>query len=235
MVDRPGTGDGGLPGPVDDACAPAGAVTRRWQVHRLVGTATELHHRPWPAAAVPTVWVLDVTRPALVLGSTQAEPLFTPALEVVRRRSGGGAVLVQPGSPLWVDVLVPRGDPRWEDDVGRAFVWLGRVWAGVVGAGAEVHEGGLVRTRWSDAVCFAGLGPGEVTLSGAKVVGISQRRTRHGALLQCAALFDWDPAAIAGLLGLPAPAVDDLAGVAAGVPVERAALEAAFVNELERW
>ena len=31
-------------------------------------------------------------------------------VEVVRRRSGGGAVLVEPGSVVWVDVLVAATD-----------------------------------------------------------------------------------------------------------------------------
>ena len=37
---------------------------------------------------------------------------------------------------------------------------------------------------WSALVCFAGLGPGEVTLDGQKLVGLSQRRTRDGVRIQ---------------------------------------------------
>lgn len=184
------------------------------------------------------MWVLDVAAPALVLGSTQPPVAAASGLEVARRRSGGGAVLVRPGSPRWVDVLVPRADPLWDDDVGRAFGWLGRVWLEALHAvgvdGAQVHEGRLVRTRWSEAVCFAGLGPGEVSVGGRKVVGISQRRRREAALLQCAALLDWDARAIVDGLGLPTEATDDLAEVATGLPVARDALERAFLEAVAR-
>ncbi|MGH9226416.1 MAG: lipoyl protein ligase domain-containing protein [Acidimicrobiales bacterium] len=197
--------------------------------------------------ALPSVWVLTVDRPALVLGSTQPEPSTAagPAagdgVEVVRRRSGGGAVLVEPDSPLWVDVLVPAGDRLWTPDVGRAFLWLGDAWSGALTAagvaGATVHRGPPRRDRLSRTVCFAGLGTGEVAIGGRKVVGISQRRTRHGALFQCAALLRWDPDRTAALAGVGADLADlaDLADGAAPVPIAAAALEQAFLKSLNRW
>ncbi|MDQ4096764.1 MAG: hypothetical protein M3144_02695, partial [Actinomycetota bacterium] len=181
------------------------------------------------------VWLLDVERPALVLGSTQPDPAGPPPprLDVVRRRSGGGAVLVTRESVAWVDVLVPAGDRLWSPDVGRAFGWLGRSWVEALAAlgvpGPQTHDGRLVTSPWSREVCFAGLGPGEVTVGGRKVIGISQRRRRDGALFQCAALLAWDPGGTAAALGLPREAAADLAGVAAGLPVDRDALEAAFL------
>lgn len=182
---------------------------------RLSGTAADLHGREidW---ARPSGARCDVTETAVVLGSTQAMPA-APTLPVVRRRSGGGAVLVAPGDVLWVDVVVPRDDPRWCDDVGRASWWLGEAWAEALGDGAVVHRGGLCVTQWSRQVCFAGLGAGEVALHGRKAVGISQRRTREGALFQCAVHRVWDPAPLMACLGLPDAALDDLAEVAVGV------------------
>src|SRR5204862_2621651 len=102
--------------------------------------------------------------------------------------------------------------------------WLGAAWAAGLTAcgvaGATVHRGGLGRTAWSDRACFAGLGPGEVTLVGRKVVGISQRRTRHAARFQCVALARWDPEALAALLvAPPGHARAELGGVATGVAV----------------
>lgn len=199
-----------------------------WAVQRLRLSPTAFHARDLPDPVTRQVWVCEATAPALVLGSTQREDVVDhPAcaragVEVVRRHSGGGAVLVVPGDLLWVDVLVPRRDPLWHDDVATAFHWLGEVWASAVGEHGlvpSVHLGALEAAPWSREVCFAGLGPGEVTVGGAKVVGMAQRRTRSGARFQCAALARWDPGALVGLLRLPADAAAGLAGVAAGLPV----------------
>jgi lipoate-protein ligase A len=177
------------------------------------------------------VRVHDVPGPALVLGSTQPdahvdhEVAARAGIPVVRRRSGGGAVLVAPGEVVWCDVVVPADDVLWRTDVGVAFEWLGEAWVRALSSlgvtDAQVHRGALVRTSWSDRVCFAGLGSGEVTREGRKVVGISQRRTRYAARFQCAALLRWD---VVGILGLLALTEDDrargraeLADVAAGL------------------
>jgi lipoate-protein ligase A len=161
------------------------------------------------------VWVLEATAPALVLGSTQGEDLVDRAaaersgVDVVRRRSGGGAVLVEPGVTAWVDVIVPAGDALWEADVGRAALWLGRAWRDALadlGVGpAEVHEGALACGPLGRLVCFATVGAGEVTTPDRrKLVGISQRRTRAAARFQCAAYEGYEPDPLAELLGLDA-------------------------------
>jgi lipoate-protein ligase A len=178
-----------------------------WLVEQHRAPAAELHALGLPDPATRTVRRLDVTRPALVLGSTQPTLDRVDAdVEVVRRRSGGGAVLVEPGRVAWVDVVLPRGDPLWDDDVGLAFLWLGDAWSRALAAlgidSTVVHRGALVRNALSDLVCFAGLGPGEVTVDGAKVVGMAQRRTRAGALFQCAVPLAWDGARTAQLVGL---------------------------------
>jgi lipoate-protein ligase A len=155
-------------------------------------------------------------------------------VEVVRRASGGGAVLVEPGRLVWVDVFVPAGDRLWVADVGRAFWWLGEVWASALGSlgvdGAVVYRGPLVTTAWSSFVCFAGLGPGEVTVGGRKAVGMAARRTRAGALFQCAVPLAWSAASIVSLLGLPAVAADELASVVYPVPFSADQVVSAFVN-----
>lgn len=180
---------------------------------RLRGEAADLHGRQvdWGRRSVT---FCDVTRPAIVLGSTQPvadvddDAVGSAGVSIARRRSGGGAVLVEPGRVVWADVVVPAADPLWEADVGRAVWWLGEAWAralaslGVAGAGVSVHRGALVSSQWSSMICFAGLGPGEVCVGGAKVVGISQRRVRDGALFQCAVPLLWDPAVLAGLVVL---------------------------------
>lgn len=199
---------------------------------------------------MPAVRLVEPTGPALVLGSTQAPEVVDrgraarAGVAVVRRRSGGGAVLVRPGELVWADVFVTADDPLWLPDVGRATHWLGRLWAGAlaaVGRPATWHDGPLVSTPWSGLVCFAGLGPGEVRVAGAptgaaKVVGVSQRRTRAGALFQCAALLRWAPGDLVDLMALDddrrRQAVSELAGAAVGLGLAAEVVEGAFLAEL---
>lgn len=161
-------------------------------VVRRTGTVAELHGRDaFDGVAGPTVVWCDFTDTAVVLGSRQqpdlvdAATVTAEAVSVVRRRSGGGAVLLVPGSVIWIDLVVPAGTPGWTDDVRGAMVHAGEVWRAALGDPAlAVHDGGMVATAWSELVCFAGLGPGEVLAGGAKLVGLSQRRTRAGAWIQ---------------------------------------------------
>jgi lipoate-protein ligase A len=191
-----------------------------------------------------------VDAPALVLGSGQEgtavdqQAADRAGVEITTRRSGGGAVLLEPGAGLWADVLLPAGDPLWDDDVVRAATWLGDTWQralAVLGVASEVHRGRLHAGAWGAQLCFAGLGPGEVTVAGRKLVGLSQRRTRTGARLQCVVLPGWDPAPTLALLALsPAERAEAARAVRppphpvplAAPPRDLTALEAAFLAEL---
>lgn len=205
------------------------------------GSAGALHALAMPEPATLEVWVFEVERTALALGSGQsAEVVDVTAcrrdgVEVVRRRSGGGAVLVEPGAIVWFDVIVPATRLRAEgigDDVGRSMVWMGeRIAAALRAVGVaepSVHRGRSASTPWSPLVCFAGVGPGEVLLEGRKLVGISQRRTRAGSRFQCAIHGLWSPQLLHDLLlarpsELPPVAILP-AAVAAAVPAALAGL-----------
>jgi len=213
-------------------------------LHKREGTAEELHHSVLPVER--GVWLLTPTRPAIVLGSSQKDEdvdhAFCAAngIDVVRRRSGGGAVYVHPTESFWIDIVVPRGDALWNDDIGKSMWWIGDWWvalladAGVVSA--QVHRGAFERNDWSDIVCFAGKGSGEVfpqeSHAQQKIVGISQRRTRDYARFQCIAYFQWDAALHAAMLPGLANDVDRIATLATPVPAGLRAMDLAFPSSV---
>lgn len=187
------------------------------------GSAGELHDRPIVSAA--NVETLEITRPAVVLGSTQSFDVVDVSraselgFDVVRRRSGGGVVILRPGDHAWVDVTVPRDHHLWSDDVERASWWLGEVWCDVLRdldpAGEwRVWRDKLVASAPERVVCFASVGPGEVVRNDRKVVGVSQRRTKDAARFQCTLFRSIDVAMYTSLLrdGVPA-GLEDASGI----------------------
>lgn len=228
--------------------APSAGTHPEWQVVETGGEAGPFHARDVPEPPDPSLWVHRVRRPALVLGSTQDDGVIDRVAaerrgyEIARRRSGGGLVLVHPDHSRWVDVIIPRHHPAWSDDVGHAFHWLGRLWADAVRAAlpppdagpVSHHRGGLVRTPWSRLLCFAGMGPGEVTVAGSKVVGMSQRRTRGWARFQCLVLADPDLdelAAVVATEALPGPR-SELRALPIGHPLDLDATLAGFLTAI---
>jgi lipoate---protein ligase len=160
----------------------------------------------------PTLRWYRPDTPAIVLGRGQGPAdVRAAALPVVQRTSGGGAVLLSP-DVLSLDVLLPAGHALLAGDLAAVFVPVGRAWAGALSdlgvAGPSVHLGpSAVRRRGSErerllaAVCYATLGRGEVSVAGRKLVGLSQRRRRWGALVQCGLLRSWQPAPLLAALG----------------------------------
>src|SRR5690606_5160197 len=138
-----------------------------------------------------------------------ADACRAAGLGIVRRRSGGGAVLLRPDAVAWIDVVLPHGVAP--DDVRGSMVWIGERWAAVLAASVRgtvaVHAGGMVCTPWSDLVCFAGIGPGEVLVDGRKFVGLSQRRTRRGIRIQGTLYRRPVTGEISPLLAAPIPLV----------------------------
>lgn len=189
--------------------------------HSSAGGAAEFHGRTLPDRALPQLWWFSPERSAVVLGSTQdptildTEACERMGLDVVKRRSGGGIVLVGPGSTLWLDVLVPRGHRLWDDDVARASWWVGETWADALREfgvdDVSVHRGSMVTSELARLVCFAGRGPGEVFAATSKAVGISQRRTRDWSRFQCALSLRWDgPRHVTILRDPPAASLEGL-------------------------
>ena len=212
-----------------------------WSLSTATGTAQQLHDRPRPDPMRREVVVCHPIGRAVVLGSTQRAPtqeLVPAGAAVARRTSGGGAVWVAPGELVWVDVDLPANDPLWDDDVGRSFLWLGRAWAAALKkvevSGASVWDGGLRCGPAGRALCFAGLGPGEVSVAGRKVIGISQRRTREGTRFHCAALLRWSPLPLARTMSVPESLWPELPELAGGLEVKPDDLVAALVEAMPR-
>lgn len=216
------------------------------RLKNLTGSTADFHARTVPEDLTEAeAWLFVPDGRSLVLGSAQQESIADSAaaaragVEVAKRRSGGGAVYVDPSRCLWVDVVVPRHDVRWSDDVREATYWLGEVWQralATIGLKTRLYRDGLEQTPWGRLVCFAALGPGEVLVGDRKVVGISQRRTRAGARFQCITYDHWNAADVLDLLDLSTAdreaAAADLADRATGVGTHLDELRTAVIDEL---
>ncbi len=165
------------------------ASNKAFSVVYQTGMTEQLVNRIYPLSCRSVV-VCDPVDAALVVGSSQNEVEIRSSLSnninynVVKRRSGGGAVLVLPGKQIWIDVFIPKEDPLYVEDILEAPLWLGQLWSKTINSvynkdNTEVYRGRLIGSL-SKLICFSGLGPGEVLLEGQKIVGISQRRIRSG-------------------------------------------------------
>lgn len=210
----------------------------KWRIEHLRGDAGAFHQRPLADARTATFFEPDA--PTLVLGSSQrdasvdADEARRRGIGVARRRSGGGGVLLLPGELVWLDLEIPVGDELWGDDIGRSMWWVGELWCAALAElepNAVVHRGPMLGTPWSTDVCFAGTGPGEVLRDGAKLVGISQRRTRTAARFQSMVHRTWRPDVVAALVA-GGPAADELAEIAATCNAPIATITDCLIGEL---
>ena len=215
-----------------------------WKLYTEHVSAGEQHGRD--LVAERAVWDVRITQKAMVLGSRQDESLLNGELcgrdgiEVVRRRSGGGIVFLAPGEHVWLDVVVPRGDVLWSDDVAQASWWLGDVWVQALNAlgvsNVSVHRESLSSDAWGDLLCFAGVGPGEVVQrddeSLSKLVGISQRRTRDYARFQCTIYTKWNPHDVEMYVVNTPGNLSEIAHRVATVQASQQALVDTFVSHL---
>jgi lipoate-protein ligase A len=186
----------------------------------LIERATELLEATLDDGVARGSWSLPTTA-AIVVGSGQrldgvAPP---PGFDLLRRGTGGGAVICDP-SYLMLDLALPAGDPRLGDDLAESYHWLAeRLLDALAASGArglravppaELRGRGEAERASGRLACFAGLGPYElVDREGRKLVGLAQRRRRGGALFQAAAYLDGERSQLADMLGLePGPRHD---------------------------
>lgn len=170
-----------------------------WERHDWHGSAADFH--AMNPAHTRALWWCTVNSPAIILGSAQKESDVDATvaaelnLDVVRRRSGGGAVYVHPTESVWIDITIPKDDPLFVDDVSSSMLWLGDVFVDALQpfVRAQTYRGTFDAGQDGRSVCFASTSPGEVFVGDAKLVGISQRRGRDGARLQCVLYRSWHP------------------------------------------
>ncbi|MEI8069000.1 MAG: hypothetical protein WCH38_04295, partial [Actinomycetota bacterium] len=147
-----------------------------------------------------------------------------------------------PGEHVWLDVVVPRGDELWSDDVARASWWLGDVWVQTLQSlgmnNMSVYRHSLSSDAWGDLLCFAGVGPGEVVQQRdeavSKVVGISQRRTRDYARFQCTIYTKWNPRDVEMYVVNTPGNLTEIAHRVATVRADQQAIVDTFVSHLPR-
>ncbi len=166
----------------------------------------------------PTAILAHVDKRTLVLGSSQPDEIFRDDVEdnfvVRRRRGGGGVVLLQPDD-VWIDFWIPRGDPRWQNDVNAMAIAVGSWWRDVLSATIGRRCAIMTSLDRSNedllVACFAVLGPGELTLDQRKVVGITQWRVREGAFVSTLLPARSTEVLVLALRAAPAHLVDALA------------------------
>lgn len=167
-------------------------------------------------APLPALRWYEAAGAALVIGSGQKlSDIDTAAcsaagISVHRRASGGTAVLFSPGF-LMQDIALPQGHRLHISDVSESYRWLGEVWVTALadlGLSSELVSVPEARADTAGAsllvrrACFGGRSPYEILVGGRKLIGFSQIRRRHGALLQVGIYRSWPGSALAGLLSL---------------------------------
>jgi lipoate---protein ligase len=168
-----------------------------------------------------TLGLLQRGDPVVVLGARQSRrDLDDVALErdgvgVLRRHGGGGAVLLRP-LDRWVELWLRAGPGIAHHDVRSTAYLVGGWWRAALaahGVDADVHVGDVRDASEGAVACFAGLGPGELTVHGRKVVGISQWRVREGVLVSSVLAVE-APTDLRGYLAPAAGPVSRLSGAA---------------------
>jgi lipoate-protein ligase A len=125
-------------------------------------------------------------RPSVSLGYRQATPEWLErcgelGVDVVRRASGGGAVLH--AGDLTYSVTAPLGCPGLPEGLKGSYAWIRDVLlSGLRELGLEVEPSRGIPGADRSPLCFAASTGTEIELATAKLVGSAQRRTPWGFL-----------------------------------------------------
>ncbi len=178
------------------------------EINELSGTPEELAQRVPPKVNFKrSIETVKITLPMLILGSSQSEKYFKfkyakdhfdNGISLCRRSSGGGAVLVIPGSFFWFNLLIPIEDEFHESNLTKSFNFLGdrlalalnrfyginRRWPLTIEGNIDMFKARQARLESSfdgKLWCYLDGNFGEVYRGEKKVVGISQRRNMFGS------------------------------------------------------
>jgi lipoate-protein ligase A len=166
-------------------------------------------------------------------------------LDVLERRAGGGAVLVD-AHMVCGAICAPLPAARIADDVTESYRWLGEhLLSGLHALGVadarrvEVAEaradsqsqkaGSDPSARLLPSACYGGLSPHEIVVGGAKLVGLAQIRRRHAVLFQYGILLR-DQSPLADVLEVP----DEASRAQLRAALQRRTVGLAQLLDLER-
>ena len=183
--------------------------------------------------AGPALRLYEWREPSVSLGLRQAEPRWlgrctTLGVPVVRRVSGGGAVLH--AGDLTYCVVAPLAAPELPADLRGSYEWIrARLIRGLELAGLSARRSLPATGADRLELCFAGATGYEVELDGAKLVGSAQRRGRR-AFLQHGSIRLADDTVLYRAIAGEAPPAPKPPGIAPGAL--RLALAASFAEAL---
>jgi lipoate-protein ligase A len=167
--------------------------------------------RWWIAASPAVVYGLGLR--SRVASIVDEERCRAAGVEIIERRAGGGALLLDRRHMLCGAVCVPTS--AIAGDVTESYRWLGDHFCsrlqslGLDARRVDVEEARAdvlgLRSRSEEVVrlllatCYGALSPHEVVIAGAKVVGLAQVRRKHTTLFQIGVLLR-DQSALADYL-----------------------------------
>jgi lipoate-protein ligase A len=138
------------------------------------------------AGSRPALRLYEWRAPSVSLGLRQSPPEWLArcerfGVEVVRRVTGGGAVLH--AGDLTYAVVAPADGPDLPSDLRGSYEWIrARLVEGLARAGLAARASRAREGADRLELCFAGATGYEIELDGEKLVGSAQRRTRRAFL-----------------------------------------------------
>ena len=182
----------------------------------LLRTVSASQEQAWNSAQLknlvtePKIAFWQYRNPGVVFGCSQRLDTLARCMaqlhghDLVRRRAGGGVVLVGPWM-LGLSIVLPPSHPLARLSSAQSYRWVGEAHASVFqemglqakaispgelrSTGASVFEEGL---EWA---CFGGLSPWELVVGKRKLTGLAQVRGNKGTLIVGGTLMsdpDWN-------------------------------------------